>query len=59
MNSGSNIAYIAFEGDRCIASGGLRAVISAAKETLDVYRYAVRHTARATTFDPAFIPGPQ
>jgi hypothetical protein len=35
MNSGSDIAYIAFEGDRCIASGGLRAVISAAKETLD------------------------
>jgi hypothetical protein len=31
----------------------------AAQETLDVYRYAVRHAARATAFDPAFIPGPQ
>jgi len=31
----------------------------AAKETLDVYRHAVRHAARATLFDPAFIPGPQ
>jgi glycosyltransferase involved in cell wall biosynthesis len=31
----------------------------AARETLDVYRYAVRHTARAAIFDPAFIPGPQ
>jgi glycosyltransferase involved in cell wall biosynthesis len=31
----------------------------AARETLDVYKYAVRHTARAAVFDPAFIPGPQ
>jgi glycosyltransferase involved in cell wall biosynthesis len=31
----------------------------AARETLDVYRYAVRHTARSPVFDPAFIPGPQ
>lgn len=31
----------------------------AARETLDVYRYAIRHTARAAVFDPALIPGPQ
>jgi glycosyltransferase involved in cell wall biosynthesis len=31
----------------------------AARETLDVYRYAVRHTAGAAVFDAAFIPRPQ
>jgi glycosyltransferase involved in cell wall biosynthesis len=31
----------------------------AARETLDVYEYALRHTARAAVFDPAFIQGPQ
>jgi uncharacterized protein len=35
MNPGSDAAYIAFEGDRCIASGDLRDVVSAAKATLD------------------------
>jgi hypothetical protein len=35
MNPGSDAAYIAFEGDRRVASGNLREVISAAKETLD------------------------
>jgi len=36
MNSGSSAAaYIAFEGDRCIASGDLRQVVRAAKEMLD------------------------
>jgi hypothetical protein len=35
MNPESEAACIAFEGDRCIASGGLREVISAAKATLD------------------------
>ena len=35
MNPGFDAAYIAFDGDRCIASGDLRDVISAAKETLD------------------------
>ena len=35
MNPGSDITYIAFEGDHCIASGELRAVARAAKETLD------------------------
>jgi uncharacterized protein len=35
MNPGSDAAYIAFEGDRSIASGDLRSVARAAKETLD------------------------
>ena len=35
MNPGSDAAYIAFAGDRCIASGELRQVITAAKETID------------------------
>jgi len=35
MNPGSDTAYIAFEGDRCIATGDLRNVARAAKETLD------------------------
>ena len=35
MNSGSDVPYIAFAGDRCIASGDLRAVARAAKDALD------------------------
>jgi len=35
MTPESDAAYIAFEGDRCIASGDLRDVARAAKETLD------------------------
>jgi hypothetical protein len=35
MEPASDIAYIAFEGDRCIASGDLRTVARAARETLD------------------------
>ena len=35
MNSGSDIPFIAFAGDRCIASGDLRTVARAAKEALD------------------------
>jgi uncharacterized protein len=35
MNPGSDPAYIAFAGDRCIAAGDLRAVARAAKERLD------------------------
>ncbi|HEX4348382.1 MAG TPA: glycosyltransferase family 1 protein [Vicinamibacterales bacterium] len=31
----------------------------AARETLDVYKYAIRHAARAPISIPAFIPGPQ
>src|SRR5258707_3453640 len=35
MNPGSDIPCIGFEGDRCIATGGLREVARAAKQTLD------------------------
>jgi hypothetical protein len=35
VNPASNIPCIAFEGDRCIATGGLREVARAAKQTLD------------------------
>lgn len=35
MNPGPNTAYIAFEGERCIAAGDLRDVARAAKELLD------------------------
>jgi hypothetical protein len=35
MNTGSAVTYIAFEGDHCIASGGLHDVASAAKAALD------------------------
>jgi uncharacterized protein len=35
MNPGAAITYIAFEGDRCIATGSLRDVASAAKAVLD------------------------
>jgi len=35
MSPASDIPYLAFEGDRCIASGDLRTVARAAKETLD------------------------
>jgi uncharacterized protein len=46
MNPGSDTAYIAFEGDRCIASGDLRDVARAAKETL-----ARRKDASVLVFD--------
>jgi hypothetical protein len=35
MRPGSDVATIAFEGDRCIAAGDLRSVVSAAKQALD------------------------
>jgi hypothetical protein len=35
MNPGTDIAFIAFDGGRCLASGDLGAVARAAKETLD------------------------
>ena len=35
MNPASDIPYLAFEGDRCVASGDLHTVARAAKETLD------------------------
>jgi hypothetical protein len=40
MNPGSDITTIAFEGDRHIASGDLREVARAAKETLDQHKDA-------------------
>jgi hypothetical protein len=40
MNPGSDVLFIAFEGDRAIASGNLRDVVSAAKETLDRHKEA-------------------
>jgi hypothetical protein len=35
MSPGSDVAIIAFEGDRCLASGDLRSVVRAAKQALD------------------------
>ena len=35
MNPGPDLAYIAFEGDRCIAAGDLNDVAGAAKKTID------------------------
>jgi uncharacterized protein len=40
MNPGSGPAYVAFAGDRCIASGDLRTVARTAKETHDRQRDA-------------------
>ena len=46
VNPGSDTPYLAFEGDRCIAAGDLRAVVRAAKEMLDR-----RKGASALVFD--------
>ena len=51
MNPASDIPYLAFEGDRCIASGDLRSVVRAAKETLDR-----RKDAAVLVFDSASGP---
>lgn len=40
MNSGPDVAYIAFDGERRIASGDLRKVAGAAKEVLDRHKDA-------------------
>src|SRR5258705_4718341 len=40
MNPASDIPCIAFEGDRCIATGDLREVARAAKQALDRRKYA-------------------
>lgn len=40
MSPGSDVPFIAFEGDRAIASGNLREVVSAAKEALDRHKQA-------------------
>jgi hypothetical protein len=51
MNPAYDVPYLAFEGDRCIASGDLRAVARAAKETLDR-----RKDAAVLVFDSASGP---
>jgi hypothetical protein len=40
VGSGSDVAFIAFDGDRCITTGDLREVARAAKETLDRHKDA-------------------
>jgi uncharacterized protein len=51
MNPGSDTAYIAFDGDRCIAAGDLRDVARAAKKTIDR-----RKDASILVFDSASGP---
>jgi hypothetical protein len=51
MNLASDIPYIAFDGDRCVASGELRTVARAAKEALDR-----RKEAAVLVFDPSSGP---
>lgn len=51
MSPASDIPYLAFEGDHCIASGDLRTVARAAKETL-----ARRKDAAVLVFDSASGP---
>jgi uncharacterized protein len=52
VNPGSEAAYIAFEGDRCIASGNLSAVARAAKEVLDRRKDASILVFDSTTSTP-------
>jgi hypothetical protein len=40
MSSGSDPAFIAFDGDRCLASGDLRSVVRAARQALDRHKEA-------------------
>jgi hypothetical protein len=49
---GSDLAFIAFEGDRCIASGDLRGVAGAAKQALD------RHSAASILVFDGRTSGP-
>jgi hypothetical protein len=51
MSPASDIPYLAFEGDRCIAAGDLRTVARAAKEALDR-----RKDAAVLVFDGASGP---
>ena len=51
MSPASDIPYLAFEADRCIAAGDLRTVARAAKETLDR-----RKDAAVLVFDSASGP---
>jgi len=46
----SRVSFIAFAGDRCIASGDLGAVARAAKATLDRHKDASIFAARLRTF---------
>jgi len=55
MNAGSDATYIAFEGDRRIASGNLRDVVSAAKEALDRHKEASILIFDGTTGGPIDI----
>jgi hypothetical protein len=55
MDPGFDAAYIAFEGDRRVASGNLREVISAAKETLDRRKDASILVFDGTTSGPIEI----
>jgi uncharacterized protein len=55
MSAGSQIAFIAFSGDRRIASGDLRSVARAAKETLDRRKDASVLVFNGTTSGPIEI----
>lgn len=55
MNALSNIAFIAFDGDRRIASGDLRSVARKAKETLDRRKEASVLVFDGTTSGPIEI----
>src|SRR5216683_2100616 len=55
VNPESETAYIAFDGDRRIASGNLREVVSAAKETLDRRKDASVLVFDGTTSGPIEI----
>jgi uncharacterized protein len=55
MNPGPDIAYIAFDGDRRIASGDLREVARAAKEVLDRHQDAAILVFDGVTSGPVDI----
>jgi uncharacterized protein len=55
MNSGPDIAYIAFDGDRRIAGGDLREVAGAAKELLDRRKDAAILVFNGVTSGPVDI----
>jgi uncharacterized protein len=55
MNPGFGVTYIAFEGDRCIASGGPREVARAAKQTLERRKDASILVFDGTTSGPIEI----
>ncbi len=55
MNPPTEVAYIAFEQDRCIAAGDLRDVIRAAKQTLDRRKDASILVFDGTTSGPVDI----